>query len=138
MRASGNKNQWIGGYPSIAVISADIDRGAGFIVDDDDILVAYFAYLPSPEPTYHQIYQGQWLDDLHPYHVVHRIASYPHVHNIFRDILQFCFSHDKNIRIDTHRDNHIMQHCLARYGFTYCGIIYLASGDERLAWQKMI
>ena len=40
------------------------------------------------------------------------------------------------IRIDTHRDNKIMQHNLLKYGFTYCGIIYLANGDERLAYQK--
>lgn len=28
-----------------------------------------------------------------------------------------------------------MQHVIEKYGFTYCGIIYLASGDERLAYQ---
>ena len=42
----------------------------------------------------------------------------------------------RNIRIDTHRDNRIMQHVLEKFGFTYCGIIYLLSGDERLAFQK--
>ena len=31
-----------------------------------------------------------------------------------------------------------MQHCIKQYGFTYCGIIYLANGDERLAYQKII
>ena len=30
----------------------------------------------------------------------------------------------------------IMQHNIAKHGFTYCGIIYLANGDERLAYQK--
>ena len=40
-----------------------------------------------------------------------------------------------NIRIDTHRNNRIMQHCIDRYGFTCCGIICLESGDERLAYQ---
>jgi hypothetical protein len=29
-----------------------------------------------------------------------------------------------------------MQHNILKHGFTYCGIIYLASGDERLAYQK--
>jgi len=42
-----------------------------------------------------------------------------------------------NIRIDTHKDNHIMQHNLAKYGFQYCGIIYIASGAERLAYQRL-
>ena len=48
-----------------------------------------------------------------------------------------CSSRDTNIRIDTHRDNRIMQHNIEKHGFTYCGIIYLANGDERLAYQKL-
>ena len=31
-----------------------------------------------------------------------------------------------------------MQHLLSEHGFSYCGIIYLASGDERLAYQRII
>jgi len=47
-----------------------------------------------------------------------------------------CQRRYNNIRIDTHRDNAIMQHNIEKHGFTYCGIIYLANGDERLAYQK--
>ena len=86
---------------------------------------------------YAKIYKGQWVDDVQSYHVVHRIASYPDVHGIFSAIMDFCFSRDTNIRIDTHRDNKIMQHNLLKHGFTYCGIIYLLSGDERLAYQRI-
>ena len=86
---------------------------------------------------YYNIYEGAWLDTERPYHVVHRIASYPHVHGIFSAIMDFCIVHDPNIRIDTHRDNAIMQHNILKHGFTYCGIIYLLSGDERLAYQKL-
>ena len=64
--------------------------------------------------------------------------SYPDSHGIFSSIMEFCFSHDTNIRIDTHRDNKIMQHNILKHGFTYCGIIYLLSGDERLAYQKVV
>ena len=53
-------------------------------------------------------------------------------------VMEFCFSYDTNIRIDTHRDNKIMQHNILKHGFTYCGIIYLLSGDERLAYQKVV
>ena len=31
----------------------------------------------------------------------------------------------------------IMQVIIEKHGFTYCGIIYLANGDERLAYQKI-
>ena len=30
----------------------------------------------------------------------------------------------------------IDQNIVEQHGFTYCGIIYLASGDERLAYQR--
>ncbi len=143
MRQSGNIHQWGEGYPSEAVITADMEKNGAFVVEEDDgeyqssgKVVGYFAFLKSPEPTYDRIYEGKWLDDTLPYHVIHRIASYPDVHGIFSSIMDFCFSYDTNIRIDTHRDTKIMQHNIMKHGFTYCGIIYLASGDERLAYQK--
>ena len=151
MRQSGNMHQWGEGYPSEAVITADMERNGGLVIEDGGKVVGYFAFLPSPEPTYAKIYDGEWIDDVQPYHVVHRIASYPDAHGIFSSIMDFCFSHDRNIRIDTHRDNKIMQHNILKQGFTYCGIIYLQSGDaldqrslatkgtqERLAYQKMV
>ena len=137
MRQSGNMYQWGDGYPSEAVIISDMEKHGGFVIEDAGRIVAYFAFLSSPEPTYSKIYDGKWLDDVQSYHVVHRIASFPDVHGIFSSIMDFCFSHDSNIRIDTHKDNRIMQHNIAKHDFTYCGIIYLANGDERLAYQKL-
>ena len=147
MRSSGNMHQWEDGYPSEAVIFSDMEKHGGYVVlasqatkgraEDSGCIVGYFAFLPAPEPTYSKIYDGEWLDDVQSYHVIHRIASYPDVHGVFSDIMDFCFSHDANIRIDTHKDNRIMQHNIEKHGFTYCGIIYLANGDERLAYQKL-
>lgn len=137
MRASGNMKQWQGGYPSEQVLLADMQCGGGHVIIDQGRTVGYFSFLPSPDPTYGTIYEGEWLDDTLPYHVVHRIASYPDVHNVLRDLLAFCTAREPNLRIDTHRDNTIMQHNLIKLGFTYCGIIYLASGDERLAYQRV-
>lgn len=136
MRRNGNMLQWKDGYPSEAVIISDIQRNGAFVIEDDGVVVSYFACLASPEPTYHIIVKGQWLDDIHPYHTVHRIGSLSNVHGIFSFIMDFCFAKYGNIRIDTHRDNKIMQHVLLKFGFSYCGIIHLASGDERLAYQR--
>ena len=135
MRSSGNMHQWGDGYPSEAVIYSDMEKHGGFVIEDAGRLVGYFAFLPSPEPTYSKIYEGEWIDDSLPYHVIHRIASYPEIHGVFKDIMDFCFSREVNIRIDTHKDNLIMQHNIEKHGFAYCGIIHLASGDERLAYQ---
>lgn len=135
MRSSGNMRQWTDGYPSEDVIRKDIANGNGYVVEDDGRVTGYFAFIASPEPTYSRIYDGAWLDDSLPYHIIHRIGSYPDVHGIFRSIIEWCRSEDANLRIDTHRDNLIMQHNILKHGFVYCGIIFLESGDERLAYQ---
>ena len=137
MRSSGNMHQWADGYPSEAIVLSDMEKQGGFVVEDAGRIVGYFAFLPSPEPTYSKIYGGEWMDDTQSYHVVHRIASYPDVHGIFSDIMAFCFVRDANIRIDTHKDNCIMQHNIKKHGFSYCGIIYLVNGNERLAYQRI-
>ena len=43
----------------------------------------------------------------------------------------------KHLRIDTHHDNAIMQHVILKNGFTRCGIIHIASGAERIAFEKI-
>lgn len=137
MRQSGNVHQWINGYPSKEVVRKDIERHGGFVVTDNEQIVGYFAFLPSPEPTYSTIYEGAWLND-EPYYVIHRLASCPDVHGVWDCVLEWAFERTNTLRVDTHRDNHIMQHNLEKHEFTYCGIIYLFSGDERLAYQKTI
>ncbi|MBQ9547920.1 MAG: N-acetyltransferase [Bacteroidales bacterium] len=137
MRRNGNVRQWVNAYPSKDIIVDDIRRGYGQVVMENNRIAGYFAFIPSPEPTYSVIYEGSWLDDSQPYHVIHRIGSLPEVHGVFRTLIEWCAAREGNLRIDTHRDNHIMQHLLERNGFHYCGIIFLLSGDERLAYQRL-
>lgn len=137
MMANGNPNQWAAGYPTEEMVLADIRHGYGKVMEAEGQVVAYFACIPSPDPTYAVIEGGAWLDDEKPYYVVHRIASYPQVHGVFKTMMEYLDSITDNIRIDTHKDNHIMQHNLAKYGFRYCGIIHIASGAERLAYQRL-
>ena len=134
MRADGNLEQWSApGFPGEDLLLRDIARGGGYVIEDKGI-VAYFALLPSPEPTYSHI-EGAWLTD-GPYGVIHRIASFPDVHGVFSAIIGFAAARFPHLRIDTHRDNHIMQHVISAAGFTYCGIIWLDDGTERLAYER--
>ena len=134
MRADGNLEQWAApGFPGDALLLRDIACGGGFIIERERI-VAYFALLPSPEPTYDYI-DGAWHSD-EPYGVIHRMASYPEEHGIFAAIIDFATTRYAHLRIDTHRDNRIMQHLIAKHGFTYCGIIWLADGTPRLAYER--
>lgn len=139
MRKNGNLHQWPVGYPHKDTFISDIESGNSYIVENSNgIPVGTFAFLPCPEPTYQTIYKGKWLAEDLPYYVIHRIASKSSEHGIMEAVLEFCFSKTDNIRIDTHDDNKTMQHILLKNGFTYCGIIYLKNGDERLAYQKVI
>ena len=134
MIASGNTHQWDDNHPSRGQIAKDIASGSSYLLLEDGKPIATWAFVKGPEPTYAVIYNGAWLDD-GPYHVIHRVASLPNYHGVMKDLLDWCSSKDGNIRIDTHKNNAIMRHCLTKYGFTYCGIIHLQNGDERLAYQ---
>ncbi len=135
MRESGNLKQWTDGYPSADVFLQDIGQGVSYVVEQDGQVVATFALIPGPDITYATIYEGQWLND-ESYYVIHRIASRHGVKGVLHSVVDYAFQWTQNIRIDTHRDNVIMQHLLQKYDFRYCGIIYLLSGDERLAYQR--
>ena len=137
MRASGNPFQWPEGYPTRAMIEKDIAADVGTVFEEEGAVVGYFACIPGPDPTYSYIEDGAWLEDTLPYYVIHRIASFPEVHGIFKGIMEYTGRLTGNIRIDTHKDNRIMQHALEKHGFTYCGIIYLQNGTPRLAYQRL-
>ena len=137
MRASGNCCQWVNGYPSEALIVDDIERGVGYVVEEQGSgVVAYFALVEGPEPSYAAI-EGAWIDAERGYHVVHRVGALPGHSGMLATVLDYCFGRDTNIRIDTHRDNSIMRHLLSKNGFHYCGTVRLADGSERLAYQKV-
>ena len=135
MRSSGNMNQWNDGYPSEEVVRKDIDNGHCVVLCEDGKVVATMAFIPGPDPTYAEIYDGGWLSDA-PYHVIHRIAVAEPGHNAAKVLLDWGFGQTGSIRIDTHKDNVIMHHVLSKYGFTHCGMILLANGDPREAYQK--
>lgn len=137
MIAEGNTRQWTGGHPSRETVEADIASGNSYLVVDEDGIEATFAMIKGPDPTYARIYEGQWQND-NSYYVIHRIASSPKAHGVMRAVLDFAFMHTGTLRIDTHEDNRTMRELLQKYGFSYCGIIYLENGDPRLAFQKTI
>lgn len=135
MRENGNPSQWNKSYPERSDILSDIAAGNSYVCEDRDEIVAAFYFCVGVDPTYEKIYNGSWKNT-DEYGVIHRIA----VKYNGRGIVGFCFDECykiiPNLRIDTHRDNFPMQRALLKSGFQYCGIIYLESGDERLAYQK--
>lgn len=137
MRSDGNLSQWAGGYPDEAAVRRDMARRVSYVIVEGRKVIGTFAFIPGAEPTYRRIYRGRWLDRETPYGTIHRIAGDPAYSGIFATCLAWCWERMPNIRIDTHRDNRIMQALLVKQGFQYCGIIYLLDGAERLAFQKI-
>lgn len=135
MRSCGNMNQWNDNYPSEANVIKDIEDGNCVVLCEKGTVIATMAFIKGPDPTYKEIYRGEWLSDK-PYHVIHRIAVCNPGHDAARRFLDWGFERTDSIRIDTHKDNVIMQHILSKYGFTHCGMILLANGDPREAFQK--
>ncbi len=137
MRANGNVEQWTNGNPRQSLIEDDIRHGNSYVMEEEGEIIATFAFIDGPDVTYNIIYEGQWVEDRQPYQVIHRMASRHGVHGVFKDVLAYCFGRSGNIRIDTHRQNTIMRNALDKYGFTYCGVICLLDGAERLAYQQV-
>lgn len=136
MRETGNPNQWNSDRPSLLSAREDMEKGVGYVAEEDGEILAVFMFTQNPDPTYAKIYGGKWLSDA-PYGVIHRIAVAKQGQGIIGKCIDECFARCQNLRIDTHRDNLPMQRALLKRGFEYCGIIYLANGDERLAYQKI-
>ena len=135
MREAGNANQWNDNYPNEQTALDDIQKGIGYVCQDEGEVVATFAFAIDNEPTYDKIYDGAWLNE-RPYAYIHRIAVKKHGMGIVDFCFYECYKMYPNLKIDTHRENIPMQKVLVRNGFEKCGIIHLENGDERLAFQK--
>ena len=135
MAETENPDQWGHSYPDRSVIASDIASGCSYICEQHGRPIAVFFYKQGLDPTYLHIKNGHWLNEL-PYGVVHRITSDGTVKGAASFCLEWAFSQCGNLKIDTHRDNKIMQHLLEKNGFKYCGIINTNDGSERMAYQK--
>ncbi len=135
MAEHGNPNQWGNSKPPASRVKLDIEEGNSYVCMAGEEIAAVFYYKEGEDPTYREIEDGRWISG-EPYGVVHRIASAGIVRGAGSFCIRWAFSRCGNLRIDTHRDNTVMQGMLKKNGFSYCGIIHLEDGDERLAFQK--
>lgn len=133
MAANGNPTQWTAGYPAEQLLREQTEAGFCHVCLKGGRIVATFTLMPGPDPTYARI-EGSWPDG-RDYHVVHRLASDGSVRGLADLCLRWCLERCPVLRVDTHRDNAVMRHVLRKNGFRYCGIIRVANGTERLAFQ---
>lgn len=136
-------DQWQNNYPNIETINNDILNGYSYLLEVNNQIVATLAIIFDREKTYDKIYFGKWISDK-DYVTIHRIA----IANEFKGLNIGEMMIDKtvqlaqknlvgSIKVDTHKDNIVMQKFLLKNKFEYCGIIYLEDGNERLAYQRV-
>lgn len=141
MAESGNPNQWVDGYPARELIVEDIKNGISYVVEAEGTVEAVFSYIEGKDATYRRIEQGGWRSR-GSYGTVHRLASAGNHSGMAGICFDWCARQGRehgcgSLRADTHKENLIMQHLLEQNGFVYCGVIHLANGAPRLAYERL-
>ena len=134
MRSKGNLTQWNDGYPSVEIITEDIDNGNSYVFVENDEIVGTFAFIIGEDPTYQVIEDGEWHSSK-IYGTIHRIASSGKAKGLAKTCFDYCSEKIDYLRIDTHEDNQPLQDAVLRYGFQKCGIIYVRDGSKRVAFD---
>ena len=139
MKKNGNPTQWGDKFPREEKVTGDIEKGCGYVIEENGELCGVFAFIIGPDPTYRVIEDGAWLNDTDEYGTIHRIATNGKYKGIFDACINFCAGQINNLRIDTHPNNAAMLHLIQSRGFRRCGIIYTEDdGTPRIAFQKLI
>jgi hypothetical protein len=133
MEETGNPNQWGKTNPPRETLEADVAARRLYVVEKAGLIHGVFFFSLGEDPTYQIIYDGQWGSE-EPYGTIHRIAS-DGSGGVFAACLSWCRGQSGHLRIDTHRDNHVMQHIVEKHGFQRRGIIYIADGTPRIAYE---
>jgi len=135
-------DQWQNGYPNENVIAKDIENGYSYVLTSQEEIIGTIALSFDGEPYYDIIREGAWLSN-DAFLVIHRMAITQRLRhtNAATEMLhlaeQLCEEKAVcSIKIDTHKDNKIMQNFIKKNGFNYCGIVTLGSEGERLAFEK--
>ena len=136
MRQTGNMTQWINGYPSEPLLRQDIINGDLYVMEDAGGVYGAFAFILGDDPTYAHI-EGAWQDTATPYGTIHRIGSDGTHRGVLHECVDWALGRISHLRVDTHADNHVMQRCILREGFSCCGVIHIADGTPRVAFERI-
>lgn len=141
-RKKDGSTQWQNGYPNKETVANDIQLGYGYVVEENNLVIAYAAIVFDNEPTY-EVINGAWLSN-QAYVVVHRVATTPNLKGkgiatqLFLMLEKLALSKNTiSIKVDTNFDNIPMLKILDNLNYTYCGEIFV-SGSPRRAYEKLL
>jgi len=133
MAQNGNPTQWGTTEPPHEQLVADIGNKSLYVVTEGNEIHGVFYFYIGKDPTYDKIYEGEWRSDTQ-YGTIHRIAG-DGSGGILKAAVGFCLEQISHVRIDTHADNVVMQNAVMKLNFHRCGIIYIADGTPRIAYD---
>lgn len=136
MAQTGNPNQWGANHPPHAQLVQDIEDRKLYVITQGVQIHGVFFFSMGTDPTYNVIYEGAWHSDA-PYGTIHRIAG-DGSGGILHTAVQYGKQFIHHLRIDTHEDNKVMQHAIAKAGFRRCGIIHISDGSPRIAYDLIV
>lgn len=134
MKETGNPTQWVGGYPSREILQSDIEADALYVIEEAGVIHGVFAFFPEGDPAYDAL-SARWLNDL-PYGAIHRVASAGTKKGMLSACVDYCGTRASNLKIDTHKDNRVMQAALEKLGFVNCGVCNIPDVGERILFQR--
>lgn len=126
-------DQWQHGYPNRERVVRDVEERIGWVLCEEESVVAYGAMVLTGEPAYADIADGEWLTREGDYAVVHRMCvaerclGRGYGRRFMAEAEREAARSKRSMRVDTHADNRVMQHLMPDMGYTYCGIIYFES-----------
>lgn len=143
--ASQHIDQWQGSYPDQAAVEQDLQAKTNRLLIVDGTVAGIASLIPGPDPFYVRIDGGSWHGDL-DYMAIHRFAVSSKVRgqNLSRffmsNLITEAYSRGyRDVRVDTHAANKIMQAVVGGNGFVYRGVVYLDEPvPERNAYQLLL
>ena len=144
-------DQWQNGSPNRSMVEEDVALGQSRCIEADGVIVGTFAVILAGEPTYDPIYDGAWTtpdrdsDGRYAYVAIHRvaIAVSSRGQGVSTAMIEYAarFAREQGriaLRIDTHSGNVVMRRMLEKHGFVHRGVIHLATGEERVAYERVL
>ena len=137
-------SQWQNGFGPSAHLNEDISNNWGYVLlSSDDIICGYAALIEGVDECYNNITDGHWDNSHDKYISIHSVAIDADFRgkglseSFLRGLIEIAENMGyRDIRIDTHPMNEIMQKVIIRAGFVYRGIVEFNIPDgKRKAYQ---
>ncbi|MEN2401282.1 GNAT family N-acetyltransferase [Flavobacterium sp. MC2016-06] len=141
-RKQDGSQQWQDGYPNLEVVKKDIEKGSGYVLTDNDIIIGYASIVFNDEPAYDELV-GTWLTN-GDFAVLHRLAiSEDYLgKGLAKKILLYTEelalqNNIFSIKVDTNFDNIPMLKIFEKLDYVYCGEVEFRGG-KRKAFEKKL